>query len=67
MATLWKNGVPQSLPDGEDGSVDAIAVSDGTVYVTGTAFRDGTALRRCCGATACRLIWGMNGTPTEST
>lgn len=28
----------QSLPDGEDGSVDAIAVSDGTVYVTGIGF-----------------------------
>lgn len=56
MATLWKNGVPQSLPDGEDGSVDAIAVSDGTVYVTGTAFRDGT------GTSA--MLW-CNGMPTD--
>jgi len=56
MATLWKNGVPQSLPDDEDGSVDAIAVSDGTVYVTGTAFRDGT------GTSA--MLW-CNGMPTD--
>jgi uncharacterized membrane protein len=56
MATLWKNGVPQSLLDGEDGSVDAIAVSDGTVYVTGTAFRDGT------GTSA--MLW-CNGMPTD--
>lgn len=42
MATLWKNGVPQALPDGEEVNVDAVAVSDGTVYVTGTALRDRT-------------------------
>lgn len=36
--------------------MDAIAVSDGTVYVTGTAFRDGT------GTSA--MLW-CNGMPTD--
>lgn len=56
MATLWKNGVPQALSDGEEVNVDAIAVSDGTVYVTGTAFRDGTGTSV--------ILW-RNGMPTD--